>query len=143
MSEIDKDLELADEWAKSLPEWCNDGWRATCKRLANEVRLLRAELSALRRQEPVCVQHRVPNLDVAGRCVGYSAWRVGEGFPGWPHRKLYAAPVAQPAVCVPEGWKLVPVEPTEEMLASAWRTDVLGIAGTYKAMLAAAPEAKP
>ena len=49
----------------------------------------------------------------------------------------------QPAPSVPEGWQLVPIEPTQEMLdATSWPN----CAGTdYKKMLAAAPrsEAKP
>ena len=52
-------------------------------------------------------------------------------------------PGAQPAPSVPEGWQLVPIEPTQEMLdATSWPN----CAGTdYKKMLAAAPrsEAKP
>lgn len=101
--EIDKDLELADEWAQNVSPWAQEGWRATCKRLANEVRRLRAELSAPRRHEP--------------------------------------------AVSVPDGWKLVPLEPTNEMMRAGF--DVCGLDQVgwlelkYKAMLAAAPEAKP
>lgn len=49
---------------------------------------------------------------------------------------------AQPVPNVPDGWKLVPIEPTPEMLASAWGIDACDIAGTYAAMLAAAPEDK-
>lgn len=44
---------------------------------------------------------------------------------------------------VPVGWKLVPIEPTPEMLASAWGIDSCDIESTYSTMLAAAPEAKP
>lgn len=47
---------------------------------------------------------------------------------------------------VPEGWKLVPVKPTKEMLGAGWKhndfnpmTDDI-VAATYRAMLAAAPE---
>ena len=58
---------------------------------------------------------------------------------------------AQPTPSVPEGWKLVPVEPTREMIDHVIdeRLDAL-VAGKdhtfidiYKAMLAAAPGAKP
>lgn len=46
---------------------------------------------------------------------------------------------------VPEGWKLVPVDPTKEMVDAAViayeRTKDGTIAGAYRAMLAAAPEA--
>ena len=55
----------------------------------------------------------------------------------------YVPAEAQPAPSVPEGWQLVPIEPTQEMLdATSWPN----CAGTdYKKMLAAAPrsEAKP
>ena len=55
---------------------------------------------------------------------------------------------AQPATSIPEGWKLVPIEPTDRML-SAGQSEWLESAGAdpcfdvYRAMLAAAPEAKP
>lgn len=52
---------------------------------------------------------------------------------------LRAQADAQPVAAVPAGWKLVPVEPTPEMLAS---TSWPGCAGTdYAHMLAAAPAA--
>ncbi len=47
---------------------------------------------------------------------------------------------AQPAPAVPDGWKLVPVEPTEEMLRAAYRESGVYSAKAYRAMLAAAPE---
>ena len=58
---------------------------------------------------------------------------------------------AQPAPSVPDGWKLVPIEPTSEMLGAGEDTFVTTYTGTpvsapidvYRAMLAAAPEAKP
>lgn len=61
---------------------------------------------------------------------------------------LYALPGAQPAPSVPEGWKLVPIEPTQEM-RDAWElAPVCEYADAvfrcaYREMLAAAPEAKP
>ena len=57
--------------------------------------------------------------------------------------------IAQPRKMVPEGWKLVPVEPTDEMHVAArdWSTGKYGKAigldaseGCYKAMLEAAPK---
>jgi len=60
---------------------------------------------------------------------------------------LYTAP---PAPAVPDGWKLVPVEPTAEMIVSMkdYLTacsggTVIGVRAGYRAMLAAAPEVKP
>lgn len=52
---------------------------------------------------------------------------------------LYAAP--QPAI--PDGWKLVPMEPTEEMLRSAFYEaggSYENTEGIYSAMLAASPQ---
>lgn len=56
---------------------------------------------------------------------------------------------AQPAPSVPDGWKLVPIEPTEDMLR-AMTDPFIAINGdnrkafeiAYTAMLSAAPEAK-
>lgn len=45
---------------------------------------------------------------------------------------------------VPDGWKLVPVEPTKEMLEEIWldeRFKELAMKRRYQALLAAAPEA--
>ena len=58
---------------------------------------------------------------------------------------------AQPAQSVPDGWKLVPIEPTYEMLEAGEDTLVPTYTDTpvsvpfdvYRAMLASAPEAKP
>ena len=63
---------------------------------------------------------------------------------------------AQPAPIVPEGWKLVPIEPTPEMMLVAQKADHdhgdheewleydgEDVKRVYRAMLAAAPEAKP
>ena len=91
----------------------------------------------------------------------------------WPShiaaRRALRAALEQPQVNspeIPEGWKLVPVKPTEEMLDAAideadWRVKVPGadaeavsvaeqmnnmakaaMASTYRALLEAAPEAK-
>lgn len=42
---------------------------------------------------------------------------------------------------IPEGWKLVPIEPTPEMLNAA-RLNHMAANAVYKAMLSAAPEYK-
>ena len=60
-------------------------------------------------------------------------------------------PGAHPAPSIPEGWKLVPIEPTYEMLEAGegalvpthTDTPVSVPDDVYRAMLAAAPEAKP
>ncbi|MBG4613401.1 hypothetical protein I5E47_02665 [Pseudomonas aeruginosa] len=55
-----------------------------------------------------------------------------------------AAPVAQAQHSVPEGWKLVPIEPTQAQLSAgqtAWLADPMRRSTTlYRAMLAAAPQ---
>ena len=60
---------------------------------------------------------------------------------------LYAEPIsARSAPSVPDGWKLVPIEPTEEMTVAGVRAGAVYYAiskDVWGAMLAAAPEAKP
>lgn len=47
----------------------------------------------------------------------------------------------QSTVIIPEGWQLVPVEPTLEMISAATSDSVgFGTRAEYKAMLAAAPK---
>ncbi len=50
-----------------------------------------------------------------------------------------ATPAAVSAPSVPEGWKLVPVQPTETMVIAGY--DAYGVHECYAAMLAAAPQA--
>ena len=63
---------------------------------------------------------------------------------------------AQPAPSIPEGWKLVPIEPTPEMMLVAQKADHdhgnheewleydgEDVKRVYRAMLAASPESKP
>ena len=55
-------------------------------------------------------------------------------------------PGAQPAPIVPEGWKLVPIEPTQEMLLAitpASKSTSEWGRFCYRDLLAAAPEANP
>ncbi len=54
----------------------------------------------------------------------------------WAHLLVYAPQASEPA-----GWKLVPVEPTPEMLALLNPHLNLTPVSRYAAMLAAAPEA--
>lgn len=55
-----------------------------------------------------------------------------------PVRLLYTAPPSQASAWVPEGWKLVPVEPTPAMLR-AGAHQAVGALPIYRAMLASAP----
>ncbi|WP_010246598.1 hypothetical protein [Pantoea agglomerans] len=52
------------------------------------------------------------------------------------------APAVSLAKLMPEGWKLVPVEPTEEMIAAGdqFMDGLSRLGNAYEAMLAAAPE---
>lgn len=102
---------------------------------------LRAKIAQMEKQEPVATVYYK-----AGNCIRWVE------YLGWQKLKdgtnLYALPVAQPAPSVPDGWQLVPIEPTQEMLI-AGQSEWLESAGAdpcfyvYRAMLAAAPEVKP
>lgn len=104
--------------------------------LEKERDALRAELDALKSQEPVAWLIDWADEPDLGHYFSESAVDEDSGRS----RPLFLHPV--PA-SVPEGWQLVPIEPTQEMLdATSWPN----CAGTdYKKMLAAAPrpEAKP
>ena len=119
---------------------------ATYAHLIAERDALLAKVEAMEKQEPV------------GRallCVRCSTPFDGEHYcPACGHHTateeaVYAIPGAQPAPSVPEGWKLVPVEPTPGMIDAAeyvdWGdADVRGSCiNAWDRMLAAAPEAKP
>lgn len=105
-------------------------------RLCAQCDALRAELDALKSQEPVAWLIDWADEPDLGHYFSESAVDEDSGRS----RPLFLHPV--PA-SVPEGWQLVPIEPTQEMLdATSWPN----CAGTdYKKMLAAAPrpEAKP
>lgn len=78
MNSIEEDLELADLWAKGVDSTQVDGWRATAKRLADEVRRLRAADAGLNdlvlvgwnRVAPDCLPEPVKTVlvvDASGR----------------------------------------------------------------------------
>ena len=85
-------------------------------------------------------------------------WAVAEAKNSRPDSKTFHVervthwmplpdlPGAQPAPIVPEGWKLVPIEPNEDMLWALYGFLVGQLSEPdyrrYKAMLAAAPEVK-
>ncbi|MEV1466439.1 hypothetical protein ABZQ41_32260, partial [Pseudomonas aeruginosa] len=85
-----------------------------------------ARVAELERQQPVAWMHDQPNrVDVIHRDVKDLLQRVPGSSRGIYRPldvsehytiPLYAAPVAQAQHSVPEGWKLVPVEPTEDVL---------------------------
>ncbi|MBN0368581.1 hypothetical protein JTM44_06870 [Pseudomonas aeruginosa] len=112
-----------------------------------------ARVAELERQQPVAWMHDQPNrVDVIHRDVKDLLQRVPGSSRGI-HRPLdvsehytiplYAAPVAQAQHSVPEGWKLVPVEPTEDVLEAIHNGGYVGddqeLRWFYQSILAAAP----
>ena len=118
---------------------------------------LRAKIEEMEKQEPVAQVGVHKTGGNAG--ISWSARPLNE-FDSLPllcdGDKLYLAPGAQPALSIPEGWKLVPIEPTQEMKTAAIGVEVYQDSppstdcltwkeaeAIYTAMIAAAPEAKP
>jgi hypothetical protein len=70
---------------------------------------------------------------------GFGSYKQMKQMPEGYH-KLYAAPQQ----AIPSGWKLVPIEPTEEMLSEIHLIDSFSLEALkarYKAMLEASPTA--
>ena len=117
---------------------------------AKEIKALRAKVAEMEKQEPA---YWGPKHAIEG---GSTTVIVGK-FPVNPtDAPLYALPGAQPAPSVPDGWKLVPIEPTPMMKTAGIGVEVYldppassdcltwsEVEAIYTAMLAAAPEAKP
>ena len=112
---------------------------AMYRKARDERDALRAKIEAMERQEPV------GKIVAFGESLHEPSWRGGRLPPLMT--ELYALPgtQTQSTPSIPERWKLVPIEPTEEMLHAlidganqydAWKEG-------YRDMLAAAPEAKP
>lgn len=85
-----------------------------------------AVLAKLREQEPVAWWVTLPSgeIDWSDEPIQHKEERpLDTLIPGCGYQPLYAAPL--PAVVqVPQGWKLVPVEPTPEMLMAAQEADM-------------------
>lgn len=96
-----------------------------------------ARVAEMEKQEPVATVARVPGED----WNGLHFYRDLQGIPSGT--KLYTAPVAQAQHSVPEGWKLVPVEPTEDVLEAIHNGGYVGddqeLRWFYQSILAAAP----
>ena len=114
---------------------------------------LQAKIEAMEQQEPVAWLHESRrDSDVVTSAVKHVWGKVAVGSMAAYSIPLYLAPSAQPAPRVPEGWKLVPVEPTETLISEG--SCASGLPGPHyisedcaqqcwKYMIAAAPEAKP
>lgn len=134
------DREQFEAWAKDnwmyidVKENAAVIWQAGAESKQSELDVLKQELQALREQKPVAWQL----IDHTNYLPQFTI------YPNKPpvnfSRQLYAAPV--PAS---EGWKLVPIEPTDEMMKAfidspdmaTWQDDFIS---GYTAMLAAAPK---
>jgi len=65
--------------------------------------------------------------------------QLAEEIEDMAKQPLYTAPPAQ----VPDGWQLVPIDPTQEMILAGeenWGSPDIGSWNTYEQMLAAAPQ---
>ena len=138
-----------------------EGWERTCC-------TLRAKIEQIERQEPV--GYGVLYVEPAtGEEDWDSIWKyqefaedhikdftqayadIGEPVGEITTVPLYALPGAQPAPNVPEGWQLVPTAESRHpgiykmlgALHAADNTPGMSEWESYRAMLAAAPEAKP
>ncbi len=109
--------------------------------------------------EPVSQPYKLPSQ--SSDAVNEAAWKLHDtltehgplnghqfnNLKGCFYEALKVAMYNSPVI--PEGWQLVPVEPTKEMIDAGWLhfmgTKNPSSKGTYKAMLAAAPqqEVKP
>ena len=122
----------------------NGALRDSVDRACEERDALRAKIEAMEKQGPAGTLHD------DGHFVWSTTRPYESNYAGWK-MKLYLAPGAQPTPSIPAGWKLVPIEPTHEMLEAGEGALVPTYTDTpvsvpfdvYRAMLAAAPEANP
>ena len=132
----------------ALKERIIDSLGSALNAVANERDALQAKVEEMEQQEPVATVIK------KGADRYWMSERMGT-LPDGTHT-LYLAPGEHPAPSIPEGWKLVPIEPTPEMMRAAQKADHdhgnheewleydgEDVKRVYRAMLAAAPEAKP
>ena len=108
---------------------------------------LHAKIEQMEKQVPICRAEDLRHAEILLPSLGLMT-----------EDKLYALPGAQPkdealwptianGMITPDGWKLVPIEPTPTMITAALESSHAINAHRaeycYRAMLAAAPEAKP
>lgn len=125
-------------------------------RAADEIERLRAKITEMEKQVPICRAEDIRHAEGLLPSLGLKPEDNLYALPGaQPAPSLASGDVSlisegktQPAPSVPDGWKLVPTEPTKEMRA-AWDSspicedDDAEFRRAYSEMLAAAPEAKP
>lgn len=101
--------------------------------------------------EPLCTEIRINGVEACGADIGGLLDRclphTTEQKPLCMAKRIEELEAQVRALTLPEGWQLVPVEPTQEMAdAAKWidgRLSVWKWADGYKAMLAAAPRLEP
>ncbi|HBP6102221.1 TPA: hypothetical protein L5766_10640 [Pseudomonas aeruginosa] len=129
--------------------WTVQGIRGYAKRLEDQLKSALARVAELEKQEPVgwanfrdgrfgAYLHRTE--DDARR---FDSTALAGKPAGSKQLALYAAPVAQAQHSGPEGWKLVPVDPTEDLLEAIHNGGYVGddreLRQFYQAILDAAP----
>ena len=120
------------------------GWEEKCNSL-------RTKIEQMEKQEPVAyLPLSSARILESGFIANAVVWNCRDKAAS--DMPLYALPGAQPAPSVPDGWQLVPIEPTEDMLRAMTDPFVVingdnrkAFESAYTAMLAAAlkPEATP
>ena len=146
LEEAEKEIALKERVIDALGSKLN-AVAKECDTLLRDNTALRAKIEAMEKQVPYCWTTSPPSGHYSRFNPEVDRWIEN----GWTVVPLYALPGAQPDQSVPDGWQLVPVEPTEEMidkviderlaaLVSGKDHSMLDI---YRAMLAAAPETKP
>lgn len=109
---------------------------------------------AEQKQQPMCMAKRIEELEAQVRVMAellreakpYMDHRGGAGVKGYTKltKDIDAALAGKlPAPVVPEGWKMVPVEPTKSMIGHGCGASVMVVSEvimSWAAMLSAAPK---
>ena len=144
------------------------GYSELRKEAALEIECLRAKIEAMEKQEPVAfalysgwsfkAAYHKEHEACDQRDRRQLSADLGGSLEAYRVVPLYALPGAQPkdealwptianGMITPDGWKLVPIEPTPTMITAALESshaiNVHRAEHCYRAMIAAAPEAKP
>ena len=125
------------DWNAAQPTWnCWDNFTERDHLLAVAA-AVRAQRQA--GQEAVAAESRFHGQGWRECTVQHAAMVIAapHEWNGYEVRLLYIAPPAAP---VPEGYKLVPIEPTPTMAAAAHRWEAAGVKAVYRAMLKVAPQ---
>ncbi|WP_258540522.1 DUF551 domain-containing protein [Klebsiella variicola] len=138
-SEILDDETLAEliAFRRSRVEYCQKEGLPYQKALHDSMMLALEELQERRKVERDTEPYGFTDGDRRGMIYKPEhSDRLSEPVPVYRH--------AQPAPVVPDGYVMVPKEPTKEMIDAGWlyymATKLPSSKGTYKAMLAAAPQ---